>query len=40
MNKMRYYNIKVYRTDLDGTIIVNSDGNNIKISTMESDING
>ncbi|MBQ6477293.1 MAG: MBL fold metallo-hydrolase [Bacilli bacterium] len=40
MNKMRYYNIEVYRTDLNGTIVVNSDGNNIKISTMESDVNG
>ena len=40
MNKIRYYNIEVYRTDLDGTVIATSDGNNIKFSFEETDLNG
>ena len=40
MNKIRYYNIEVFRTDLNGTIIATSDGNNIKFSFEETDLNG
>ena len=40
LNKIKYYNIETYRTDLDGTIIVSSDGNNLKFNTEETDLNG
>lgn len=38
--KLNDRNIKIYRTDTSGTIIMNSDGNNITIKTIKTDTNG
>lgn len=40
LDKLNELNVKVYRTDLDGTIIAKSDGENITFSTKETDTNG
>ena len=40
LNKLKSVNSKIYRTDEKGTIIVKSDGNNIKISSKKTDTNG
>lgn len=40
LNRLNYYNIKVYRTDLDGTIVAKSNGEEITFSTKETDTNG
>ena len=40
LNKLNKNNIKIYRTDLDGTIIFNSNGKTIEIKTIETDTNG
>ena len=40
LNKLNSKNIKVYRTDLDGSIIVTTDGNNININTIKTNTNG
>jgi len=40
LNKLMDRNIKIYRTDMDGTIIFSSDGNNISVDTMTTDTNG
>jgi competence protein ComEC len=40
LNKLKDLNAKVYRTDLDGTIVATSDGNSIKIETIKTDTNG
>ena len=40
LNRFDYLNIKVYRTDLDGTIVAKSDGETITFSTKETDTNG
>lgn len=40
INKLNYRNIKTYRTDLDGTIIFTTDGNNLNINTINTDTNG
>ena len=40
LNRFDYLNIKVYRTDLDGTIVAKSDGEKITFSTKETDTNG
>ena len=33
-------NIKIYRTDIDGTLKVTSDGNNLKFETLKTDLDG
>lgn len=38
--KLNDRNIKIYRTDTSGTIIMNSDGNDITIKTIKTDTNG
>ena len=40
IDKLNKRNIKVYRTDLDGTIIFTSDGENITVNTEDTDTNG
>ena len=40
LDKLKDINAKVYRTDLDGTIVATSDGNSIKIETIKTDTNG
>ena len=39
LDKLQRVGTKVYRTDEDGTIILNSDGNNISIDTIQTDTN-
>lgn len=39
LNNLNKLNIKLYRTDLDGTIIASSDGNNIIFNTEKTDTN-
>ena len=40
LNNLNKLDIKVLRTDLDGTIIFTSDGNSLNISTKETNTNG
>lgn len=40
LKKLNDRNIKLYRTDLDGTIKFTSDGENITITTISTDVNG
>lgn len=40
LNKLNDRNIKIYRTDLDGTIKLTSDGKNINIETFKTEIDG
>lgn len=40
LEKLNKRNIKVYRTDLDGTIVFISDGDNLSVQTLETDTNG
>lgn len=40
LNSLNKLNIKVYRNDLDGTIVAKSDGTIIKFETKETDTNG
>lgn len=40
LNKLSNKNIKVYRTDENGTIIFTSDGNDISVKTVITDTNG
>ena len=40
LKKLNYLNTKIYRTDLDGTIVLTSDGENIMIETIKTDTNG
>ena len=40
LNKLKNVNATIYRTDLNGTIIVKSDGDNIEIETVKTDTNG
>lgn len=40
LDKLNKKNIKVYRTDIDGTIKVVSDGNNLKFETLRTDLDG
>lgn len=40
LDKLNAKNIKVYRTDLDGTIKLTSDGNNITFETIKTNIDG
>lgn len=40
LEKLNKRNIKVYRTDLDGTIVFISDGNNLSVKALKTDTNG
>ena len=40
LSKLNDRNIKVYRTDIDGTILMTSDGYNLKINKIKTDTNG
>ena len=40
LDKLNSKNIKIFRTDLDGTIISTSDGNNISFETIKTNTNG
>ncbi len=40
LDKLNRMDVKVYRTDQDGTIIVSSDGKNMKFDTVQTDTNG
>lgn len=40
LEKLNKRNIKVYRTDLDGTIVFISDGDNLSVKALETDTNG
>lgn len=40
LKKLNYLNSKIYRTDLDGTIVLTSDGENIMFETIKTDTNG
>ena len=40
INKLNKYNIETHRTDKEGTIIITSDGNNIKIKNINTNTNG
>ena len=40
INKLNDRNIKIYRTDIDGTILLTSDGSNIKFKKIQTDTNG
>lgn len=40
LDKLNRINSKIYRTDLDGTIIMTSDGNNISFKTIKTNTNG
>lgn len=40
LDRLDDLNIKVYRTDLDGTIVVSSDGEKLDVSLKETDTNG
>jgi len=40
LNKLKSKNIEIHRTDLAGTIIVTSDGTNINISNIKTNLNG
>ena len=40
LNKLKKKNTIVYRTDIDGTIKLTSDGNNINIETLDISLNG
>lgn len=40
LDKLNKKNIKIYRTDIDGTIKVVSDGNNLKFETLRTDLDG
>lgn len=40
LNRFEKLGIKVYRTDKDGTIVVSSDGKNISINTVKTNLNG
>ncbi len=40
LDKLNKKNIKIYRTDIDGTIKVTSDGNNLKFETLKTDLDG
>jgi beta-lactamase superfamily II metal-dependent hydrolase len=40
LDKLNNRNIKIYRTDQDGTIIFTSDGTDLSVKTVETDTNG
>lgn len=40
INKLKNNDIEIYRTDLNGTIIMTSDGTNITVNTLQTDTNG
>lgn len=40
LNKLNERNIEIHRTDKEGTVVVTSDGNNISITSKETNTNG
>ena len=40
IDRLNNYNIKIYRTDEDGTILLTSDGHDITFNTISTDTNG
>ena len=40
LDKLNKRNIKLYRTDLDGTVIFTSDGSNLSVNVIKTDTNG
>lgn len=40
INRLRDSNVNIYRTDIDGTIIINSDGNDLSFKTIDTDLDG
>lgn len=40
ITKLKKVNSKVYRTDIDGTIVVSSDGENIQVETLNTQLDG
>lgn len=40
ITKLKKVNSKVYRTDVDGTIVVSSDGENIQVETLDTQLDG
>ena len=40
LEKLNKRNIKAYRTDLDGTIVFISDGDNLSVKALKTDTNG
>lgn len=40
LDKLKIRNIEIHRTDLEGTIVIASDGENISISNIDTDVDG
>ena len=40
LNKLNTNNIETYRTDIEGTIIITSDGKNINIKNVDTNLDG
>lgn len=40
LNKFKSLGMEIYRTDIDGTIIISSDGDNLSIEKVKTDTNG
>lgn len=40
LSKLENNKIEIHRTDLEGTVVVTSDGENINITSMDTDVNG
>ena len=40
LDKLNEKNIKIYRTDIDGTVKLTSDGNNINIDLLKTELDG
>lgn len=40
LNRLNKNNVKIYRTDIDGTILLTSDGTNIEFESIVTDTNG
>lgn len=40
LDKLNGLNVKIYRTDTEGTIVLSSDGNNISFKSLKTDLNG
>ena len=40
LDKLKMRNIEIHRTDLEGTVVIASDGENISISNIDTDVDG
>ena len=40
LDKLKTLGMEIYRTDLDGTVLIKSDGNNISVEKVKTDTNG